>query len=115
MRVAMVLETKHMRMVLAVCEHGSLTRAGRDLFLSQPALSQQLLLLERRLGTPLFHRVGKRMVPTAAGMRLAAAARTVVAEIDSIEAELLRLASGQESLLRLGTQCYTAFHWLPSI
>src|SRR5690348_4573783 len=111
----MVIETKHLRMVLAVSAHGSLTKASRELCLSQPAVSQQLLLLERRIGTPLFHRVGKRMVLTAAGARVATSAREMVAKLDALESDLHRLASGQESLLRIGTQCYTAFHWLPGL
>ena len=111
----MIIETKHLRMVLAVASQGSLTRAGRDLFLSQPALSQQLLLLEKRLGTPLFHRLGKRMVPTAAGARFVDTARRAVAELEALEANLRRLANGQEVVLRISTQCYTVFHWLPAL
>ena len=57
----------NLRMISAVAEHRSLTRAGREIFLTQSALSHQLLTLESRLGTPLFHRLGKSMVPTPAG------------------------------------------------
>lgn len=111
----MIVETKHLRMVLAVAAHGSLTKAGRELFLSQPALSQQLLLFERRIGTPLFHREGKRMILTGAGARMAASAHRVIAELEELEGDIQRLAAGHEVLLRVGTQCYSAFHWLPAL
>src|SRR5947199_5406157 len=63
----MILETRHLRLVAAVVEHGTLTKAGRVLHMTQSGLSRQLLDLETRLGLPLFHRLGKRMVPTPGG------------------------------------------------
>ena len=92
-----------------------MTQAARALHLSQSALSQQLLLLERRLRTPLFHRDGKRMVPTAAGQRVVEEARAMVAQLEALENDVRRIAAGQNVVLRLGTQCYTVFHWLPTI
>jgi Transcriptional regulator len=111
----MILETKHLRLVLAVAEHGSVTKAAGDLNLSQPALSQQLLLLESRLGTSLFHRVGKRMVPTIAGAQLRDAARGIVAELEALESGIRSIAQGRGLALRIGTQCHTVYHWLPAL
>jgi LysR family transcriptional regulator for metE and metH len=111
----MILETRHLRLVTAVTEHGTLTRAGRELNLTQSALSHALLDLERRLGAPLFHRVGKRMVPTAVGERLVVRARRVLQLLTETEEEALRIASGLEGLIRLSTECYTCYHWLPPL
>jgi LysR family transcriptional regulator, regulator for metE and metH len=111
----MILETRHLRLVTAVTDHGTLTRAGRELNLTQSALSHALLDLERRLGAPLFHRVGKRMVPTAVGERLVIRARRVLQLLTETEEEALRIASGLEGLIRLSTECYTCYHWLPAL
>jgi len=111
----MILETRHLRLVAAVAEHGNLTRAGRVLHLTQSGLSRQLLDLETRLGLPLFQRLGKRMVPTPAGERLLAAARRTLPHLGEVEAELLRLAHGQSAILRVSTECYTCYHWLPAL
>src|SRR5256884_6106674 len=70
----MILEPRHLRLVAAVVEHGTLTKAGRVLHLTQSGLSRQLLDLETRLGLPLFHRLGKRLVPTPPGGALLLAA-----------------------------------------
>jgi len=99
----MILETRHLRLVAAVAEHGTLTRAGRVRHLTQSGLSRQLLDLETRLGLPLFHRLGKRMVPTPAGERLLMAARRALPQLSDIEEELRRLAGGRAAILRVST------------
>src|SRR6266481_3904550 len=102
----MILETRHLRLVGAVAEHGTLTRAGRVLNLTQSGLSRQLLDLETRLGLPLFHRLGKRMVPTPAGQP---------PQLFFDVRELRRLAGGRAAILRVSTECYTCYHWLPGV
>jgi LysR family transcriptional regulator for metE and metH len=112
---AMILETRHLRLVEAVADQGNLTRAGSRLHLTQSALSHQLLELEGRLRVSLFHRLGKRMIPTVAGQHLLDTARQTLPLLRSAEEELRRLASGQSALLRLSTKCYTCYHWLPGV
>src|SRR5438874_2584155 len=111
----MILETRHLRLVAAVAEHGTLTRAGRVLHLTQSGLSRQLLDLETKLGLPLFHRLGKRMVPTPAGECLLVAARRTLPQLSDVEEDLRRLAGGRTAILRVSTECYTCYHWLPGV
>jgi DNA-binding transcriptional LysR family regulator len=59
--------------------------------------------------------MGKRMVPTVAGLRLLDAARQTLPVLSDAEEDLGRLASGRESVLRLSTECYTCYHWLPGV
>lgn len=53
--------------MLAIAETGSVTKAAEGLFITQSALDQQLLKLERGLGAWLFHSARNRLVPTEAG------------------------------------------------
>ena len=108
----MILEVKHLQLVEAVAAYGSLTNAGKHLHLTQSALSHQLGELERRLGTPLFHRVGRRLVPTLAGDRLLRSATRALSILRRTESSLKRIAAGHEALLRFSTACYTTYHWL---
>src|SRR5438093_8523375 len=113
--MSMDLEVRHLRLVSAVAELGSLTRAGDRLHLTQSALSHQLRDIESRLGTPLFLRVGKRMVLTPAGERLLRSAESVLTTIERTEDAIRNLAGAERGVLRLTTECYTCYHWLPAL
>lgn len=111
----MVLDVRHLRLIETVTEHGSLTRASGYLHLTQSALSHQLRDLEAALGARIFHRSGKRMIPTHAGLLLLATARETLRSLEAAEAAMRRIATGHEDVLRLSTECYTCYHWLPRI
>jgi len=107
------LEVRHLKLVRAIVGEGGVTRAAARLNLSQPALSRQLGDLEERLGTRLFQRSGRRMVPTAAAERLLRAAEAVLGELTRAEEEVRGFDPGSSGVIRLSTECYTAYHWLP--
>ena len=111
----MELEIRHFRLVAAIAQTGSVTRAGETLHLTQSALSHQLRDIESRLGTRLLHRVGRRMVPTDAGRLLVETAATVLATVGAAEDRIRKTSQGAEGILRISTECYTVYHWLPPI
>jgi len=111
----MDLEIKHLQLVAAIARTGSVTRAGDILNLSQSALSHQLRDIEERLSTPLFHRVGKKMVLTTAGDTLLRAATQVLDIVGRTEDEIRKAGKSNAGLLRITTQCYTCYHWLPGL
>jgi LysR family transcriptional regulator, regulator for metE and metH len=107
------LEARDLRLVQAIAEHGGATRASKQLHLSQSAISHQLRGLEDRLGLPLFRREGRRLCITAAGERLVQLSHEVLGSLLQAELELKRGLLQERSKLRVATQCYTAYHWLP--
>lgn len=110
----MALEVRDLRLLSAIAEQGTLTRAGNVLFLTQSALSRQLADLEKRLGVALFQRSGRRMVLTPAGERLLEAGREILGAVARAEQEARETAGGAEAVLRFATECYTCYHWLPT-
>jgi LysR family transcriptional regulator for metE and metH len=107
------LEVRHLRLVRAIADQGNVTRAAGRLHLSQSAVSHQLLDLERDLDARLFDRVGKRMVPTATGARLIAAARRLLDDLADVERELAAHRGDARVPLRITTSCFTSYNWLP--
>ncbi len=61
------LNMHQLRIFCAVARLGSFTRAGEELYISQPAVSAQVLALEQAVGTPLLHRLGRQIVLTEVG------------------------------------------------
>lgn len=83
------------RSFLAALEHGSLLGAARALHSSQPTLGRHISELEAQLGTTLFERTGRGLLPTAMALKLADAARAMEAGAHTIA----RQASGAQSQL----------------
>jgi len=55
------LDIRHLKLIVAVTEEKSVTKAGERLHLTQSALSRQLRGIEERLGAPLFLRMNKKI------------------------------------------------------
>jgi LysR family transcriptional regulator for metE and metH len=109
------LEVRHLKLLVTVAEEGSVTEAGKRLHLTQSALSHQLRDAEEKLGTALFLRLGRKMVLTPAGDRLIACARRVLDELSDTEIQIEGLNGGSRGEIRLSTECYTCYHWLPPV
>lgn len=95
------LDVGALRMVQAVAEHGTLTAAAASLGVSQPAVSQHLRRLERRLGTALLDRSGRTVRLTEAGRVLARHGATVTAALHAAAAEVGALAGLRAGVVRL--------------
>src|SRR5450755_26616 len=113
----MHLEIRHLKLVAAIAETGSVTRASNRLHLTQSALSHQLRDAEEQLGSRLFERQKGTMTLTAAGERLLKSARAVIEELERAEKDIRDGAACgngvDRGVIRLSTECYTVYHWLP--
>lgn len=90
-----VLDVRRLRVLQAVVETGSVTRAAARLSYTPSAISQQLATLEREAGLALVERAGRGLRPTAAGRLLADHATGVLARLDEAEAALGALRAGR--------------------
>ena len=94
----MHVELRHLRVLVAIVDSGGFTDAAAELGLSQPAVSRTLAALEDALGVRLLRRTSRELVLTAAGERVLARARRVLAEVD----DLVREARGGHGRIRVG-------------
>lgn len=85
-----------------VANSPSLTRAAKQLGLSQPSLSQQVAKLETSLGGKLFDRVNNQLILTDAGRYLVRKAEIILAEVDEAESEIAAFLKGGRGRIAVG-------------
>jgi DNA-binding transcriptional LysR family regulator len=77
------MDARQLGYFLAVVDHGGVGRAAEHIHIAQPSLSQAIANLERELGVPLFHRVGRGVVLSEAGRELVEPARQVLRDLET--------------------------------
>jgi DNA-binding transcriptional LysR family regulator len=105
-----MLEARHLRIVRAISDTGSLTKAAVQLGLTQPALTHQLHRMERLFGGTLFVRDRRGARPTPLGLHVIERARFVLPSMDALVREARILAGGQDAA---GPQIRVATHTSP--
>jgi DNA-binding transcriptional LysR family regulator len=108
-----MLDVGKLATLRAVVAHGSFSAAGDALNLTQPAVSRQVSLLERRVGTQLVRRTQQGVVPTEAGRLLVEHTDAILGRLALAEAEVADVAGVRRGRLRLGS-FFTALIYLSS-
>ncbi len=108
------LHLQQLAYVRALERWGTLTEAARRLQVSQPALSQSLSQLERRLGVPLLERDGRRRQLTEAGHEVARFASVTLGRAGALRDWLDDYAEGRAGTLRVGMIDAASLYALPS-
>jgi DNA-binding transcriptional LysR family regulator len=100
---------------VAVLDAGSLMGAARRLGAQQPTLSRHVAELELQLGAPLFERTGRGVVPTAAALAIADAARAMEAGAGALGQALARQRDRPGGTVRVSTSEVAASYLLPPV
>ena len=103
------------RSFLAVLDAGSLTAAARQSGARQPTLSRHVAELESQLGTPLFERTGRGLLPTAAAIAMAESARQMEAGAVALSRSLAGTRSARQGHVRITTSQVAATWLLPRV
>jgi DNA-binding transcriptional LysR family regulator len=96
-----MIDPRRLGVLQAVAVHGSVAGAAGALHLSPPAVSQQLLALERETGASLVDRTGRQVQLTAAGRLLAAHGERVAAQLRQAERDLAELTGRASGPVRI--------------
>lgn len=86
-----------------VVSEGSMTAAAEKLYLTQPAVSQQIRNLEEELGVGLLERGARHARPTVQGQLLYDYARRIIQLTQQAQAAIQTMAEGVQGNLRIGT------------
>lgn len=96
-----MFEVRRLRLLRELAAHGTIAAAAEACALTPSAVSQQLLLLEREVRTPLFIRDGRRLVLTEAARILVAHTERILAELEQARAEVAALGQSARGTVRL--------------
>lgn len=97
-----MLDLHRLRILVAVAEHGSLRGAADSLSYTRAAISQQIGVLERELGTAVIERHARGVVLTEVGKVLAGRGVDLLRRLDDIEAEVEAIGRLEAGSLRIG-------------
>lgn len=109
------MDVRRLRYFVAVAEERHFGRAAERLYVAQPALSQQIKTLESELGVTLLIRSTRRVELTPAGARLLERGRQILAELAGVEAEVRRVAAGEEGLVQMGFIGSATYELMPRL
>ena len=104
------MEFRQLRYFLAVAEHLHFTLAAERLGIAQPPLSQQIIKLEREIGTKLFVRHPRRVELTEAGVIFRERAQRVLEDANDALEHVKMAARGESGHLSIGFAGSTVFH-----
>jgi len=108
------MNLERLQLFLKIVDTGSVSAAGRESHVTQPAVSRSLKLLEEDIGAPLFDRQGRGLQLTAAGRALVPCARQILRESDRARLQAQRAAKDGYFDLRIGAVDSIGTHILPA-
>lgn len=108
------MDTKQLAYFIAVAKYRNFSRAAEEYFISQPAISHQIKMLERELDTELFVRNTKKVTLTESGVLFLEEAKTI---FNSVERAKKKIASAkhQPCVLRICHLPAATHFFLPDV
>src|SRR5690606_38838815 len=110
-----MVDLQRLRAFQAVVRTGSISQAAKTLGYTNSAVSQQVSALQRETGLVLLERLGRGVVPTAAGIALARGAGRVLEQFKDLETLTEDLRAGRSGTLQV--LCFISANraWMPTV
>lgn len=106
---------KKLKVFTTVCDCGSMSRAAKKLYMTQPAVSQAILELEEELDVHLFDRINKKLLLTYPGEVLLEYARRILVLVEEAQSTMKDIANMNTGKLRIGASTTIGTYLLPEI
>jgi LysR family transcriptional regulator, transcriptional activator of the cysJI operon len=107
------MDFRHLNIFLTVCETGNMTHAAKELYMTQPSVSQAIAELEKYYAVRLFERLNHRLYLTAAGDHLRSYAQHILNLSEQARKELADLS--QAGNIRIGASLTIGAYLLPEV
>jgi DNA-binding transcriptional LysR family regulator len=109
------MEAHHLRVFVSVFKNRSFTAASRELHLSQPTVSEHVRVLEEELGTRLFDRAGRRVIPTREADHIYSLAIDILQRMDDLRQALGRFKGEIKGTLKIGASTIPGTYLIPPL
>ncbi|MBY0451937.1 MAG: LysR family transcriptional regulator [Bdellovibrionaceae bacterium] len=110
-----MLNLSHLQTFVTVASEGSMTAAADKLFLTQPAVSQQMKNMEDELGVELIVRGSKQIKMTAQGEMLYEHAKKILSLAQAAEVSIKSVGAQLRGELRIGTLNTIGLHLMSPV
>ncbi|HAK50395.1 MAG TPA: LysR family transcriptional regulator, partial [Gammaproteobacteria bacterium] len=97
------MHVDNLRAFVSVYDQGSFSLAAEHLFVTQPAISKRVALLEEQLQTRLFDRMGRKINPTPTGNALYPRALAILSEMEDTQRAISNLSGNVSGQLGIAT------------
>lgn len=109
------MNLRRINIFLTVAKHLSYTKAARELFISQPAITKNIQMLEHELGVCLFNRKGNRIELTPEGKLVYSYGIDIDQQIQNLIYELGQINKEQMGKLKIGASSTISQYFIPPI
>ncbi|MCS7262673.1 MAG: LysR family transcriptional regulator [Aquificaceae bacterium] len=110
-----MIDISKLKTFVAVADLGSFSRASEILYITQPAVTQQIKALERIVGAKLFQRQGGRIVLTDEGKRIYQIAKSLLSNYENLMEEMAKIKKDFKDTLLLGVSTTLSEYKVPEL
>lgn len=114
-RLVAALRVRQLDLIATLVDLGTMRAAAERMSITTAAISKGLREVESLFEVPLFHRLPRGLVPTAAGKAVAQRARILLDQVTQLGDDLRHRRFEDADLLRLGAPPFITWTWLPRI
>ena len=109
------MDIKKWKVMLAVDDYGSFTRAGEELGYTQSGITQMMKALEKEVGLPLFIKANHGVTLTSEAKSLIPSIRALLNAEEVVSQDIAFLRGAQKGTIKIGTYLSCSIHWIPKI
>ena len=109
------MNSRQLYYAVQLAKTGSFSRLAESLNVSQPALSKQILSLEKELGVKLFNRTSNNITPTPAGNYFIKEAQQILYKEDQLIKSMAQFKTGDKGEIVIGATPFRSSYLLPSL
>ncbi len=110
-----MIDISKLKTFVTVADLGSFSKASEILYITQPAVTQQIKALEKTIGAKLFQRQGGRMCLTEEGKRIYEIAKILLGSYEGLMEEIAKIKKDLKDTLFLGVSATLSEYIIPSL